>query len=256
MKRLSVLVCLPGLLALAISGASAQNAIIDTIAGDGTPGYGGDGEPATSAQLDLVGSLDVDANGDLLLSDGGNHRVRQVVAATGIIDTVAGGVTGGYSGDGGVPTLAGIGGLSGVALDGAGGFVLGDHYRVRSVSPTGAPTGAGEVPDGSPPTEVPLTFTLAPLGLVTLFWDLSCLGTDTDYELYERAIGAFTGHAPFSCSTGNATSMTFAPGSGDVYYLVVPRSFAREGSYGRDSTGAERPAAASACIPQEIAACP
>jgi hypothetical protein len=112
------------------------------------------------------------------------------------------------------------------------------------------------VPDGDPPTEIPLSFTHAPLGQVTLSWDVSCLGGDIDYELYEGAIGTFTGHAPYSCSTGNATSVTFAPGPGDVYYLVVPRSYAREGSYGRDSAGAERPAAVSACIPQEIAACP
>ncbi len=239
-----------------IRSVDAVTGIITTVAGDGTLGYGGDGGPATGAQLGRVGSLDVAGNGDLLLSDGTNNRVRHVVAATGIIDTVAGSGDGAVTGDGGLSTLAGISGPSGVALDGAGGFVLGDAYRVRSVSPTSAPTGAGDVPDGSPPTETPLAFTLAPLGLVTLSWEPSCLGGDIDYELYEGEIGAFAGHTPFSCSTGNATSVTFAPGPGNAYYLVVPRSFAREGSYGRDSAGVERPAALSACIPQEIDACP
>lgn len=64
--------------------------IITTVAGIGTPGYSGDGGPATSAQLELPTSMAVDGAGNLYIADNGNSVVRRVSAATGVINTVAG----------------------------------------------------------------------------------------------------------------------------------------------------------------------
>ncbi len=64
--------------------------IITTVAGIGTPGYSGDGGPATSAQLKLPTSMAVDAAGNLYIADNGNSVVRRVSGSTGVINTIAG----------------------------------------------------------------------------------------------------------------------------------------------------------------------
>ena len=92
--------------------------IITTVAGNGTVGYSGDGGPATSAQLNVPFGVAVDASGNLYIADAYNHRIRKV-SATGIITTVAGNGSGGYSGDGGPATSAQLDGPQGVAVDGA-----------------------------------------------------------------------------------------------------------------------------------------
>ena len=63
---------------------------ISTVAGTGEAGFSGDGGPATEAQLRIPHSIAFDGNGDLLICDIGNHRIRRLVLATGIIDTYAG----------------------------------------------------------------------------------------------------------------------------------------------------------------------
>ena len=75
--------------------------LINTVAGNGTPGYSGDGGAATSAQLNSPSRMAVDSSGDLFIADTGNNVIREVVQATGNIITVAGNGTAGYSGDGG-----------------------------------------------------------------------------------------------------------------------------------------------------------
>jgi streptogramin lyase len=65
-------------------------AIISTVAGTGQPGFGGDGGPATEAQLRQPHSIALDRHGGLLICDIGNHRVRRLDLATGTIDTIAG----------------------------------------------------------------------------------------------------------------------------------------------------------------------
>ena len=90
---------------------------------------------------------------------------------------------------------------------------------------------------------------------LSLSWSPSCSASDTDYAVYEGTLGSFTTHQSVVCSTGGATSATIAPTPGDGYYLVVPRTASKEGSYGRRSGGTERPAAASACVPQQPSGC-
>ena len=80
--------------------------IITTEAGDGTGGYGGDGGPATSAQLFYPMQDCVDEYNNVFVADYSNHVIRRIDNITGFISTVAGtpGVRG-YSGDGG-PALS------------------------------------------------------------------------------------------------------------------------------------------------------
>ncbi|MFE2758151.1 RICIN domain-containing protein [Actinosynnema sp. NPDC059335] len=128
------------------------------VAGNGTQGGGGDGGPATSAQLSYPAGIAVDAGGSLYIAGWHNHRVR-VVAPNGVITTVAGTGVGGSDGDGGPATSARLSYPVDVAVDGAGSlYVIDlDSHRVRKVSngviTTVAGTGtAGFDGDGGPAT--------------------------------------------------------------------------------------------------------
>ncbi len=81
--------------------------IISTVAGNGQPGYSGDNGPATSAMLNTPKAVAVDSSGNLYIADYDNCRIRLVEASTGIITTIAGNGTPGYSGDGGAATSCG-----------------------------------------------------------------------------------------------------------------------------------------------------
>ncbi|HXN48779.1 MAG TPA: hypothetical protein VN893_19165, partial [Bryobacteraceae bacterium] len=99
---------------------------ITIVAGNGIYGYSGDGGPATSAQLWGPGGVAVDGSGNLYIADGDNVRVRKVAASTGIITTVAGNGTAGYSGDGGPAASAELNNPADVAVDGAGNVYVAD----------------------------------------------------------------------------------------------------------------------------------
>ncbi|MBU2009421.1 MAG: hypothetical protein KJ624_06275, partial [Chloroflexi bacterium] len=89
---------------------------ITTFAGTGVQGYGGDGGPATAAQLTTPRGLALDS-GYLYIGDRGNNRVRRVDLATGIITTVAGTGVAGFGGDGGQASAAQLNTPYGVGVD-------------------------------------------------------------------------------------------------------------------------------------------
>jgi sugar lactone lactonase YvrE len=111
------------------------------VAGTGTPGFSGDGGPATSAQLDfpwikypeyladpidyspMIAGLAVDASGNLLIADAYNNRVRRV-DANGIITTVAGDGRRLNAGDGGSAKQAAVYWPQGVGVDTAGNVLV------------------------------------------------------------------------------------------------------------------------------------
>ncbi len=111
---------------------------ITTVAGTGAAGFGGDGGPATAAQLSFPADVAVTADGGYLIADNDNNRIRKVSAA-GTITTVAGNGTAGFSGDGGPATAAEINDPAGVAVEADGSFAIADlnNNRVRLVSATG-----------------------------------------------------------------------------------------------------------------------
>jgi alpha-tubulin suppressor-like RCC1 family protein len=91
---------------------------------------------------------------------------------------------------------------------------------------------------------------------LTLTWGASCLGTDTDYAVYEGTVGGtFTSHASRLCGTSGLTTATFASAAGSTYYLIVPRNSAREGSYGTRTGGIERPVGLGECAAQLLGSC-
>jgi sugar lactone lactonase YvrE len=110
-----------------IRKVTAATGIITTFAGDGTAGYSGDGSAATTAQLQLPRGLVIDTTGNLYIADYFNNSIRKVTASTGIITTVAGNGTPGYSGDGGPATSAELMNPTAVAVDGAGNLYIADE---------------------------------------------------------------------------------------------------------------------------------
>ncbi len=94
-------------------------------------------------------------------------------------------------------------------------------------------------------------------GNLDLSWDPSCSPYASDYSVHEGALGSWYSHTPVGCSSGGALSMTITPRSGNRYYLVAPISGSWTGSFGTNSTGAERPDADSPCTTDRaIAPCP
>jgi uncharacterized protein (TIGR03437 family) len=112
----------------------AITGLITRVAGNGTTGFSGDGGPATSAELNFVlaAGLAVDAAGNLYISDSGNFRIREV--SNGMISTVAGNGTDGFSGDNGPATSAQLSGSPGLAVDSSGNLYCGCNGRVRKIS--------------------------------------------------------------------------------------------------------------------------
>ena len=112
--------------------------VITTVAGSGEPGVGGDGGPATEAQLGFVSGLAVDDSGNLYIADFEHHRVRRV-DAEGMISTVAGDGRGGYNGDGIPATEAHLLHPRGLAVDRSGNLYIADafNHRVRRVDSMG-----------------------------------------------------------------------------------------------------------------------
>jgi sugar lactone lactonase YvrE len=114
------------------------NGIISTVAGNGTNGYSGDSGAAANAELNSPLGVAVDAVGNLYISDSSNQRIRKV-DTNGVITTVAGNGTNGYSGDGGAAIGARLNRPSGTVFDGFGNLYIADGFnsRIRKVDASG-----------------------------------------------------------------------------------------------------------------------
>ena len=112
--------------------------IITTVVGNGGWGPSGDGGPAVSAHLSGPRGLTVDQAGNLFIADTGNNEIRMVTPA-GVISTVAGNGTAGFSGDGGSATSAQLNHPVAVAVDASGNIFIADQHnnRIRMVNSAG-----------------------------------------------------------------------------------------------------------------------
>jgi sugar lactone lactonase YvrE len=114
------------------------NGIISTIAGNGTPGYSGDGGLATEAQLYVPYGIVFDSNNNLYISEIGNNVIRKI-DANGIISTIAGNGIQGYFGDGGLATDAQLNGPFGITFDNNNNLYIGERYNnvIRKIDTNG-----------------------------------------------------------------------------------------------------------------------
>lgn len=111
---------------------------INTIAGNGSSGFSGDGAAATSAALASPAAVVVDGSGNLYIADQANNRIRKV-DGSGNISTFAGNGETDFSGDGGPATSAALNSPFGVAVDGSGNFYIADqnNQRIRKITTGG-----------------------------------------------------------------------------------------------------------------------
>ena len=197
--------------------------IITTIAGTGIAGYSGDGGLATAAKLNNPVTVVVAPDGSLYFTEFFNHLVRRI-SSSGIISTVAGTGTAGFSGDGGLATAAQLNAPYGVALGPDGNLYIAEegNYRVRrvgtdgiitTVAGTGTPGSSG---DGGPATAAQLNtpngIVVAPDGSFYLADGVSFLTGDSNHRI--RRISpegiittvAGTGTPGFSGDGGLATA--------------------------------------------------
>jgi sugar lactone lactonase YvrE len=118
-----------------IRRVSAADGTISTIAGNGVNGYSGDGGAATQAALNSPRGIVFDAAGNLFIADSDNSRIRRVDAQTGIITTIAGTGSAGFSGDLGVALAARLFAPGALAIDAAGNLFIADrnNYRIRRI---------------------------------------------------------------------------------------------------------------------------
>ncbi|MEA2874723.1 MAG: hypothetical protein QOH67_5081 [Hyphomicrobiales bacterium] len=136
--------------------------LITTVAGNGIAGYSGDGGLATGAALNAPEGLAIDSTGNLFIADQINQRIRKV--SNGIIETVAGNGTAGYSGDGGPAISAELSGPAGMSFDAAGNLYIADrdNNRVRvlltdgTISTVAGNGSAAWTGDGGPATSAAL----------------------------------------------------------------------------------------------------
>ncbi len=117
-----------------------SSGVISTVVGfyPGTAGWSGDGGQATAAELDNPTGVALDASGNLYIADMLNNRIRKVTTA-GIISTISGTTTAGYSGDGGQATAAKLDAPNDVKVDASGNIYIADagNNRIRKIATTG-----------------------------------------------------------------------------------------------------------------------
>jgi sugar lactone lactonase YvrE len=223
-----------------------------------------DGTAAASAWLGAPSGLAVDQSGNVYIADNGASKIRKVTASTGIISTVAGTGTSGYSGDGGVATSAQISAINAITIDATGNIYFADfsNHRIRKINTSGvistiAGTGTmGNAGNGGSATSATISY---PNGIA-----VDSAGNVYFSQIYNHnvrridtggiiTVVAGTGAAGFSGDGGSAIlaelsypQSLFVDGSGNLYISdMVNRRIRKVDSAGIISTIAGTGAAGS-----------
>lgn len=113
---------------------ATSNGAITVLAGNDVSGFGGDGGPATQAQVGIATGIALDSNGNIFFVDG--QRVREITVADGKINTIAGTGNAGAATDNVSPLATNFYFPSGLAIDSSNNIYIADNdnFRVRKIS--------------------------------------------------------------------------------------------------------------------------
>lgn|GEM_PF-3577099 len=172
---------------------------IKTFAGNGTAGYSGDGGPATLATLDQPSDMTFDRSGNMYIADSGNNCIRKI-ATSGIITTVVGTGSNGYSGDGGDAALAQLNYPTAVAVDSNDNLYIADYSNscIRKVvfnrlqNSAISPTTARLNKNTTYQTDVPVILDLKGNVLISITNNGISLNAGTDYSIAENICTLFS----------------------------------------------------------------
>jgi len=222
--------------------------VITTYAGNGSQNYAGDGDQADSASLNNPTAIAFDAQGNLYIADSGNNVIRKVTPA-GIISTVAGNGTAGFSGDTAAATGAELWNPNGVAVDSKGNLYIADtdNCVIRMVNSKGIiATYAGVAPASNKNYDGP------------------CVYLNASGGAYRN--GGYNGDGPATAALLNLPQGIALDSAGDLYIADTQNSLVRvvssktgnlttvAGSFPAGYTGDNGPALAAALnLPQSVA---
>jgi sugar lactone lactonase YvrE len=193
-----------------------SNGVIETIAGDGTQGFAGDGGAATSAELDTPMGLAVSGSGQIYVADSHNNRIR-VIASNGTISTFAGDGVAGYTGDGGAATSAELALPRGLIVTSGGAVIFADsnNQRIRMVSASGTITTIagsgvqGAVSDGISATSAPMN---SPRGVAVSSFG-SPVYADALSQLVRESVANGDVYVPVGLAPMRTSAVTLSVGS-------------------------------------------
>jgi sugar lactone lactonase YvrE len=212
---------------------------LTNIAGNGQKGYKGDGGPAVKASLAAPHEVRFDGKGDLYIAERDNHVIRKVDRKTGVISTVAGTGTPGFSGDGGPGATAQLRQPHCIFFSRDGTLLICDiaNNRIRRLhldtglidtyGGTGEPK---ETPDGAPVSGIPLrgprTLAMAPNGdlYLALREGNAIYSIDAKTQTLHHIAGTgdqgYTGDGgpAVNAKLGGPKGLAYAPG--DLLYLA------------------------------------
>ena len=119
-----------------IRRVDAVSGNVSTVAGTGGQGFSANGTLAVNAQLNTPSYLVIDGAGNLFFADSGNNAIREIVLATGQIETIAGTGAMGYTGDGSAATAAALNAPQGLGFDDSGNLYIADtgNNVIRKIS--------------------------------------------------------------------------------------------------------------------------
>lgn len=207
------------------------------LAGTGSPGYGGDGEPAIQAPLRSPQDVVFDTRRNLLIiADTCNHRIR-AVDSSGQISTLAGNGEYGLSGDGGPAVQARLNCPQGLAVDDSGNLYVADtnNHVVRRIDPQGqistvAGSQAGLSGDGGPATEARLSLPMAvAVGPDGSLWICDSGNSRIRRISSDGVIDTLAGHGPGSGLAGAGFGGDGGPATSASLFCPTDIAFDRQG---------------------------